>query len=109
MRNNFRAQTLMEYAILLGMVTIVLIAMSPLLRRGVQGMVRTVADQVGVQKNSEQAFDDSGHLISAYSATRTVGNQLVRDVLGTMNYIYADEIQTDGNTQLNLGFTERRE
>lgn len=107
-KNNYRAQSMMEYVTLVAVAVSVLIAMSAYLRRGVQGMVRTVADQVGDQQGAEQKLDDSGHLINAVTVTRSTMDKNTRERVGTVNYIFSDVTQTFSTSTVNAGFQERR-
>ncbi len=49
------AQTLLEYAILTGIVATVLVAMSPPLRRSLQSLIRVTSDQLAMQNESDQS------------------------------------------------------
>lgn len=53
------AQMFVEYAIVCGIVVMILISMNVLIKRGIQGMVKSVADQIGNQANADQSFDNS--------------------------------------------------
>ena len=113
-------QTLIEYATVVALVAAVLIAMTPLVRRGTQGMIRTVADQIGEQNESDQivgpqnasnpTFNNGpGYLVSSYSATRVDINKQKREFVGLFNYITpGDTVSTTSNAFLNLGFTQEQ-
>jgi uncharacterized protein (UPF0333 family) len=103
---NNKAQSVLEYTIIIGIIVIVLFVMNPLMKRGIQGMIKVVADQIGTQQNSDQQFDESGHLESSYVATRTSLDKQTRDFVGETNYTYGDVTYTDTETFINLGFTE---
>lgn len=103
--NSRQGQTFVEYTVILGVVTVVLFAMSPMVKRALQGLIKVVADQVGVQQNSDQPFDESGHLESSYTVTRAVQDKATQDLLGITNYIYADATYTNTRALINLGFT----
>lgn len=62
-----RGQTFVEYTLLLGILIAIMLAMSPMIKRGTQGMVKVVADELGVQQNAEQDDNNSGHMISTQS------------------------------------------
>ncbi|MCK5081443.1 MAG: hypothetical protein KAR31_00920, partial [Candidatus Omnitrophica bacterium] len=66
----------------------ILISMNMMMKRGIQGMIKSVADQVGSQINAEQGFSDAGHLESQYVSTRTSVSKTTRELLGVTNYIY---------------------
>ena len=98
-------QVFMEYTIIIGIVTLVLFAMNTMVKRSLQGMIKTVADQIGSQENSEQRFDESGHLESAITSTRATFNKTIDELVGDIIYIYDDVTLTNGQTVLNMGFT----
>ncbi len=105
-KNREKAQTFMEYTIILGVIVVILFAMTPLIKRGTQGMIKVVADQVGVQQNAEQDFDSGSYLESSYSTTRTALDKTTTDLLGTTGYIFADDVDLETGTIINLGFTK---
>ncbi len=53
-RQNSKGQTIVEYSLLLGIAIAVLLALTPMIKRSTQGMVKIVADEVGYQNNAEQ-------------------------------------------------------
>lgn len=101
-----RGQVFLEYTMILGILVLVMFGMGPMLQRGVQSLIKLVSDQVGVQENAEQKFDESGHLESAYISTRSTTNKNIKDVLGITNYVFRDTVETTSNALINLGFTE---
>ena len=105
---NKKAQSILEYTILLGVIVIVMFAMGPMLKRGLQSLIKVVADQVGVQQNAEQKFDDTGHLEAAYISTRGSMDKQTHDFIGTTSYIFNDLTTTQSNALINLGFTEEQ-
>ena len=107
-KNNYRGQSMLEYVTLVAVALSVLIAMSAYLRRGVQGMVRTVSDQIGDQQGAEQKFDDSGHLINAVTVTRSTIDKQTRESAGVINYIFSDTVATQEISIVNAGFQERQ-
>ena len=102
-------QSILEYIALVGLVVAVLVTMSTSLRRGVQGMVRMVSDQLGDQKKSEQPFDETGHLVNSLTSTNMIVDKQTIDRVGTINYIFNDQEVSQTDTFLNLGFTERQQ
>ena len=52
-------QTILEYTIIVGIVTVVLYYMGTGIKRGVQSLVKVTADQMGNQQNSDQDFNDT--------------------------------------------------
>lgn len=104
---NNRAQSMLEYVTLIAVAVSVLIAMSAYIKRGAQGMIRTVADQVGDEQNAEQKFDDTGHLINAITVTRSTTDKETVERVGIVNYIFSDITQTLSTSTVNAGFQER--
>ena len=76
---NFRGQSILEYTIIVGIVTVVLYYMGTGIKRGVQSLVKVTADQVGSQQNSDQDFNDysQGYLVSSGSQTAENNNKQV--------------------------------
>jgi hypothetical protein len=102
-----RSQMVMEYVFMLGVLIAVFVTMAPLIRRGIQAMVRMVADQVGNQVNAEQEFGSSGHLVNSYTITQLNQDLNVSEYLGTTTYTYnRDDVLSVTNSLRNLGFME---
>ena len=104
---NRSAQTLIEYTIVIGIIVLVMFAMNPMIKRGIQSLVRAVADQVGNQEAADQDFE-TGHLEASYSTTRADITEETKDQLGIINYIPDETVFTDTQTELNLGFTKTK-
>jgi len=98
------AQIFLEYMLVIGAVVVIMFAMSLLIKRGAQGMIKVVADQVGTQINAEQQFD-SGYLKSSYTTTRTAASKIKTELIGETTYTYADAIEIVSNASINIGFT----
>jgi len=104
---NRKAQSIMEYTIVLGTIVLIMFAMGPAVKRGTQALIKVVADQIGNQANSDQAFDRSGHLEKSYVTTRSTVGKRTEDFLGVTNYIYSDATYTESTSLVNQGFVER--
>ncbi len=52
-----KAQSISEYVILIGIVALALIGMQVYMRRGIQAVVKTAADQIGDQKKGGTEYD----------------------------------------------------
>lgn len=106
-KNNQIGQIFMEYTMIIGVIITVLIAMNMTIKRGIQGMIKTVADQVGTQANAEQRFDEAGHLDLSYTTTRVDSDKTRRETPQTgVTYIYDETVITDTTVISNLGFQE---
>lgn len=68
-----RAQTILEYTLLITVFTMAVIAMLPRIKRSSQSMIKTAADQLGTQEGSEQTFNDIevGYLAGTNSWTNS--------------------------------------
>ncbi len=101
------AQTFLEYSLLIGIVVAVLMAMTPMLRRSTQAMIKVVSDQVGDQINAEQEGGDQGQLTSAKTITRVDRQISTSDRLGTRRIDYdKDAIFTESSVVVNQGFRQ---
>lgn len=101
-----KAQTILEYTIVMGVIVVIMFAMGPMIRRGIQSLIKTVADEIGIQRNADQRFDDSGHLVSSgISTNATVDKVTSEGGTGTTVYSYNDTTGTISATVVDLGFT----
>ena len=101
-----KAQSLVEYSMVLGIVVAVLVVMQPLIKRSTQGMIKLAADQIGIQNQSDQPFDYSSYLQNSYSTTRSTlfSNKVEYNTVS--NYDYSDVMETYSNQFMNLGISE---
>ena|SRR3990167_1965266 len=107
---NARGQSMLDYALLFGIVAIILFSMAPYMRRSIQGMVRTVSDQIGTQQGAEQSANrdrGDGFLISSSVAAQTKSDKGTDEYLESWNYSGLDQVSTQIETITNLGFIER--
>ena len=102
------AQIFLEYILVIGVITGVMIVMSTTIKRFVQSMVKSVADQVGFQENSDQEGGQSGYMQGYTVETQRDQQTLVRERLGNTTYVYQTDRQ-DSQTDLltNLGYTNK--
>ncbi len=101
-----KAQTIIEYTMILGVIAMILFAMNTMVKRGIQGMIKVVADQVGNQESAEQRFDDTGHMETSSAHIRADLDKVTGEFGGVTTYIYGDVTETGSTTVTNLGFTE---
>lgn len=67
-----KGQSLAEYAIVAGLIAVVLAAMGPGFRRSIQQVMKSVADVIGFQAGAEQAAEpDKGFLNSLITHANT--------------------------------------
>lgn len=97
----------MEYTVVLGVVVVVALAMTPLLKRGTQGMIKVVADQIGVQKDSDQKYnlEEGGFLQSSITNRSARTYKGIVDVTGNIEYIFDDRVYTDSVAIIDQGRT----
>jgi Flp pilus assembly pilin Flp len=105
-KNKKTGQVLIEYTMIIGVIVAILMAMSTMIKRGLQGMIKVTADQIGNQENADQRFDESGHMVRSYSSTRASGDTLTTELMGEKSYQYSDTVRTESMTVSNLGFAE---
>lgn len=105
--NEEDAQVFLEYVIIVSVVILVLVAMSTLIKRGTQGMIKVVADEIGFQANAEQNAEE-GYLKYSNVLTRTRADKRTLENVGDTVYAYDDEISATQSAIINLGFTEEK-
>lgn len=74
-KNKKKAQSLMEYTILISIITLVVSALTPMLRRSSQSLMKTGADQIADQITGEQDFESSGYMINSQVDSKTTANK----------------------------------
>jgi len=101
---------MLDYAILFGIVATILFAFSSYIRRGIQGMVRTVSDQIGPQEGADQRVNrerGDGYLISSFADVDLASGKDSKEYVGSFNYHFDDKSTVRLETVSNLGFSER--
>ncbi len=89
-RSRLRGQTFIEYVFLFSVVSAIAIVLSPLMRRGIQSMVKSVADQIAPQICAEQKGGLDGGL-ERYESNMAMGQRRrVLERLGNVTYSYED-------------------
>lgn len=100
LRRNNRGQSTLEYGVLIAVVVGGLIAMSVYMKRGIQGKLRSSADDIGDQYSP-------GETTSAFTTiTNTVSNETLDDG-ATTTTITADTRDRTGNEAVSELATER--
>jgi len=109
-------QTILEYTMLIGIITVVLFYMGTGIKRGVQSLVKVTADQMGNQQNSDQDFNDTmtGYMEGSNAATEEVNNKEAvetgwrNETTGAPYYVSSTLVneysETVTNTTTNGGF-----
>ena len=103
-----RAQSLMEYALLVSMVVAAVVYMFPRVKRTTQSMIKVAADQIGDQKNAEQDLTSgtSGYLEFSNTSTHSAVDNTRGDNCGTITSAVLERTETSTNSQTNMGFTK---
>ena len=111
-----RGQSIVEYTIIVGIVTVVLYYMGTGIKRGVQSLIKVTADQVGNQQNADQDFNDvqQGYMEGSNSTMQEFKNKQITEfgyISVSGNAVYAantsfnDSSYTMTNTITNGGFS----
>jgi Flp pilus assembly pilin Flp len=111
-----RGQSIVEYTMIVGILTVVLYYMGTSIKRGVQSLVKVTADQVGNQQNADQDFNDvqTGYMDCSTTETQETNNRHVSEtgyipVSGIAVYVtntsYNESTDSMTNTITNGGFS----
>ncbi|MBF0533100.1 MAG: hypothetical protein HQL23_08420 [Candidatus Omnitrophica bacterium] len=107
---NSRAQSMLEYTMVIGVVVALLMSMTIMLKRGAQSMIKTVADQVGSQINSDQDFDpQTGWMNSTIDITKGSNTRKIREQVGDVNYMTHQATRKHTTKEENLGYQATEE
>jgi len=108
---NNRAQTFVEYTLLIGVSIAILLALTPMIKRGTQAMVKVVSDGLGVQQNAEQKDNGAGGLIKSDVTTAFNRSELKTDRVASGTHSRKtsvnDQTVTGTQTTSDLGFTQK--
>lgn len=106
-KKRLHGQGVLEYVLLVGIVVVALIAMTQVIKRATQSLIRSGFAQIGAQVNADQSFSNRAGFLNAQDSFTSDDNQRqVVDRVGILNYIHLDRSNTNTNTLVNLGFTE---
>ncbi|MBU0468630.1 MAG: hypothetical protein KKF78_06550 [Candidatus Omnitrophica bacterium] len=104
---NNKAQSILEYSLIVGMVTVIFFNMGTFLKRGTQGMIKTVADQIGTQRNADQIFDiEEGFMVNAFVDVDAATETTRGESAGVVTHYYNDRMHSESTTETGLGFQE---
>ena len=120
MMRRRQGQSILEYTMVVTILTLVFFYMGTGIKRGVQSLVKVTADQIGNQQNADQDFNDveSGYMVG--SNTEMTSNKYKETTeLGYLpfsgNAVYATNTSfnesslTMSNTVTNAGFVPSSE
>ena len=100
-----QGQSILEYVLLVGIVTLVLVYMGTDFKRGIQSAVKVTADQLGSQTNADQEFDSSVQqsiLVNSLSRFAQTHQQAHGERFGILNQQQADTTETFTNSVTNI-------
>ena len=110
MLRAYHGQTVLEYVLLIGIVTLALVYMGTDLKRGLQSVVKVTADQMGNQVQSDQDFDmttQKGFLLNSTSNTWQKQQTIKEEMFGdtrTQEGIFTESLTNSiTNTGLSNG------
>ena len=89
----------------IGLVIAVLVAMGPYIGYSTKGVIRLVADEIGVQNQADQKYNDAsaGYLRYSYSTQDVRTSKERNERLGVINYVFDDVIRGTLNQSTNMG------
>ena len=105
-RGDRSGQNLLEYTIILSVVITIFITLNPLIKRTVQGMIRTAADQIGNQEGAEQEFNEvDGYTIQLIQTSDSHTRKNIKEgrSTGITDIFYDDYSSTYSVTNSFLG------
>ena len=104
---SLHAQAVLEYVLLVGIISLALFAMMQAIKRGAQSLIRTAADELSVQNSADQSFDiEQGYLDYSNTTTSANNRKQIVERVGVTNYILDEAQQTSVDSKTNMGFTE---
>jgi hypothetical protein len=123
MQMSTRGQTLLEYIILIGIVTMVLFYMGPAFKRGVQSLVKISADQIGNQQDSDQKVqkplpqqnptewdissdDTGGYLVGSNSTMNSMIDDTATEREYVTNRIFDERLEVRSESKTDMGYTK---
>jgi hypothetical protein len=103
-----RAQTIMEYVLLISLVTAAVVTMLPGIRRGTQSLMKTAADQIGDQAGAEQDFNDVtvGYLADSSTTAKSLVNNFKQQEWGWIKQDVKETSETSMSSITNAGWSQ---
>lgn len=107
LKKNTIAQGMLEYILLVGIVVVALISMTQAVKRGTQSIIKTAADELALQENADQKFDNrTGYLDSQNATIAEDKEKQVVDRVGVITYVQDETSFVNTESLTNMGFTE---
>lgn len=89
---NRKGQSIIEYAVILGLVVAGLTAMQVYIKRGIQAGIKVAADELGPQEKAEELDPEKGTKAASEINTRTRSIQRVKLFEGGSQQVDVDSI-----------------
>ena len=100
-------QSVMEYLLLVAVVTAAIATMLPRIKRSTQSLIKSGADQIGAQEDSEQNFNvGDTYVVSSNTATRSTRSVDRADLNGTVRTRVDEATDTTTSMLTNMGWSE---
>ncbi len=99
-----QAQIVLEYTIILGIMSLVIFSMAAMIKRYTQGAIKIVSDHLGNQVNGEQRFEkERGYMIATYTSIHSDMETNIVERAGERKKYSRDISTTMTNTFSDLG------
>ena len=107
-KKGILGQSLLEYTLIVGVVSLVFVAMGPSMRRGIQSIVKVTSDGLAVQNQADQVYDpNAGYLVESFSSAKLNSDTAFRELPGGITRrIYNENSERYENALINEGLTE---
>lgn len=112
--NSLLGQTFVEYTLLVGVSIGILVALTPMIKRGSQAMVKVVADELGVQSKSDSQDKSAGGLLDSTVSTsfnreqrKQEWNPSANPGTHSMQTSYNEQTTTDTDSDSSLGISPK--
>lgn len=101
LHNFSHGQSMAEYAILLAIVSASLIGMQTYMKRGIQGVIRAAADDVGKQEDSydKPGTDANTHTLVPFTSSGTKDEKQIESIDGSQRSEINEVQSSSGETE----------
>jgi hypothetical protein len=103
------AQSLLEYILIVGIASLIFVAIGPMMKRGIQSIVKVTADQLSPQNEAQQQPKiTDGYLVESFSTIKLNSETTTLEAPNRIiTYLFDDTTETNQESLINLGFTNR--
>ena len=110
-----RGQSIIEYTLMIGIVSLVMFFMGTGIKRGMQSLIKVTADQVGNQQNADQDFNNirQGYMLASNTEISETKNDITTEIgyipnagnaVFIHNTTYNEGTLMETNTETNGGW-----